>query len=105
MPKEVDLQQKRSEFADATWRVMTDEGLPAATMRRIAAETNCTTVGDYESSGSCQITLFDPASGQSIDAKTATQGSGGDTVQLDMSGRPRAYLSDLTCNVRVTAAP
>jgi len=43
MPKEVDIEQKRSEFADATWRVMTDEGLPAATMRRIAAETNCTT--------------------------------------------------------------
>jgi AcrR family transcriptional regulator len=43
MPKEVDVQRKRSEFADATWLLMRDEGLPAATLRRVAAETRCTT--------------------------------------------------------------
>jgi AcrR family transcriptional regulator len=43
MPKEVDLQRKRSEFADAAWLLMRDEGLPAATLRRVAAQTHCTT--------------------------------------------------------------
>jgi AcrR family transcriptional regulator len=43
MPKEVDVQRKRSEFADAAWHLMRDEGLPAATLRRVAAETRCTT--------------------------------------------------------------
>src|SRR5262249_23298055 len=39
----VDSELRRSEFADATWRVIMDEGLSAATMRRVAAETSCTT--------------------------------------------------------------
>jgi AcrR family transcriptional regulator len=43
MPKEVDVEQKRSEFADATWRVIRKEGLSAATLRRVAAEARCTT--------------------------------------------------------------
>ena len=43
MPKEVDVERKRSEFADATWRLIADEGLSAATLRRVAAETRCTT--------------------------------------------------------------
>jgi AcrR family transcriptional regulator len=43
MPKEVDIQHRRTEFAAATWRIIMDEGLSAATMRRIAAETQCTT--------------------------------------------------------------
>jgi TetR/AcrR family transcriptional regulator, transcriptional repressor of bet genes len=43
MPKEVDVQAKRSEFAEAAWLLMRDGGLPAATLRRVAAETRCTT--------------------------------------------------------------
>ena len=43
MPKAVDLEQKRSEFAAATWRVIRNEGLAAATLRRVAAEARCTT--------------------------------------------------------------
>ena len=62
-------------------------------------------VSDYNGSGNCQITLIDPASGQAIDAKTAAQGYNGDTVELDMGGRQLAYLNELDCNVRVTAAP
>ena len=42
-PKEVDIQHRRAEFAAATWRIIMDEGLSAATMRRIAAEVHCTT--------------------------------------------------------------
>jgi AcrR family transcriptional regulator len=43
LPKEVDARQKRSEFAETAWLLMRDEGLPAATLRRVAAETHCTT--------------------------------------------------------------
>jgi AcrR family transcriptional regulator len=43
MPKEVDAKLRRSEFVDATWRVIRREGLPAATLRRVAAEASCTT--------------------------------------------------------------
>jgi TetR/AcrR family transcriptional repressor of bet genes len=43
MPKEVDATLRRSEFVDATWRVIRSEGLPAATLRRVAAEARCTT--------------------------------------------------------------
>jgi len=62
-------------------------------------------VADYEGSPNCQITLNDPASGQAIDAKTATSGQNNDTVTLDPGGRKTVYLSDLGCKVRVTAAP
>ncbi len=43
MPKVVDARLRRSEFVDATWRVIRKEGLPAATLRRVAAEARCTT--------------------------------------------------------------
>lgn len=43
MPKAVDAKHKRSEFVDATWRVIRREGLPAATLRRVASEARCTT--------------------------------------------------------------
>ena len=43
MPKEVDAEQKRTEFAEAAWRLISEAGLPAATLRRVAAETHCTT--------------------------------------------------------------
>jgi AcrR family transcriptional regulator len=43
MPKEVDIEQKRTEFAQAAWRLITEEGLSAATLRRVASETHCTT--------------------------------------------------------------
>ncbi len=43
MPREIDVDQRRSEFVDATWRVIRDEGLSAATLRRVAAEAKCTT--------------------------------------------------------------
>lgn len=38
MPKRVDHEQRRDQIAAALWRVATDEGLGAATLRRIAAE-------------------------------------------------------------------
>ena len=43
MPKEIDTRVRREEFVDATWRVIRQHGLPAATLRRVAAEANCTT--------------------------------------------------------------
>jgi AcrR family transcriptional regulator len=43
MPKQVDAKLKRSEFVEATWRVIRGEGLSAATLRRVAAEAGCTT--------------------------------------------------------------
>jgi TetR/AcrR family transcriptional regulator, transcriptional repressor of bet genes len=43
MPKEVDVKQRRSEFVGAAWRVIRKDGLPAATLRRVAAEARCTT--------------------------------------------------------------
>jgi len=43
LPKEVDVDQKRSELVEATWRVIRDEGFSAATLRRVASEANCTT--------------------------------------------------------------
>ncbi len=62
-------------------------------------------VENYNESPNCPITLTDPATGQAIAAGTATPGQNGDTVTLDAGGRKVAYLSDLDCLVRVTAAP
>jgi Caspase domain len=62
-------------------------------------------VTDYRGSPSCEITLRDPANGLPIDSKTTTPGQQNDTVTLDAGGRSAAYLSDLTCNVRVADAP
>ena len=63
------------------------------------------TVTDYRGSPTCEITLKDPANGQPIDSKTATPGQHNDTVTLDAGGRSTAYLSDLTCYVRVSGGP
>ena len=61
-------------------------------------------VDNYNGSPNCLITLTAPATGQAVDAKTTTPGQNGDTVELDTGGRQLAYLSDLICRVRVTAA-
>jgi Caspase domain len=61
-------------------------------------------VKDYQGAQQCAITLNDAATGQALDAETATQGQNNDTVELDPGGRPTAFLSDLSCHVRVTRA-
>jgi AcrR family transcriptional regulator len=43
MPKVVDHAVRRAELVDAAWRVIAEEGLEAATMRRIAEAAGCTT--------------------------------------------------------------
>ncbi len=43
MPKVVDHAARRAELVDAAWRVIADEGLEAATVRRIAQAAGCTT--------------------------------------------------------------
>src|SRR6187551_3602304 len=43
MPKVVDVEQRRSELADAVARVIARSGLEAASMRRVAAEAGWTT--------------------------------------------------------------
>jgi AcrR family transcriptional regulator len=43
MPKAVNVAEKRAAFVDALWRVIRKEGLPAATLRRVAQEARCTT--------------------------------------------------------------
>ncbi len=43
MPKEVDIDEKRSEFIGASIEVIAGEGLAAATMRRVAQTAGCTT--------------------------------------------------------------
>lgn len=43
MPKEVDIDEKRSEFIDASIEVISEQGLGAATMRRVAQQAGCTT--------------------------------------------------------------
>jgi hypothetical protein len=62
-------------------------------------------VTDYNGSPDCLITLRDPANGQPVAFKTVTRGKGSDTVVLDASGHPTAYLSNVGCTVRVTRAP
>ena len=62
-------------------------------------------VKDYNGSPDCLITLRNPANGQGIDFQTATRGMTSNTVVLDAGGYPTAYLSDLTCAIRVSAAP
>jgi hypothetical protein len=61
-------------------------------------------VKDYKGSPTCDITLIDPATGQTVDFGTATRGKGSDTVTLNANGHPTAYLSGLTCGVRVSPA-
>ena len=43
MPKEVDIDERRSEFIGASIAVIANEGLGAATMRRVARQAGCTT--------------------------------------------------------------
>jgi AcrR family transcriptional regulator len=43
MPKVVDHAVRRAELVDAAWRVIAEEGLEAATVRRIAEAAGCTT--------------------------------------------------------------
>jgi AcrR family transcriptional regulator len=43
MPKVVDHAARRAELVDAAWHVIAEEGLDAATMRRIAEAAGCTT--------------------------------------------------------------
>ena len=43
MPKVVDHDQRRAEFVAAAWTVIADEGIEAATIRRIAEVAGCTT--------------------------------------------------------------
>jgi AcrR family transcriptional regulator len=43
MPKIVDVELKRIELAEVTWRLIAEEGFEATTMRRIAERANCTT--------------------------------------------------------------
>jgi TetR/AcrR family transcriptional repressor of bet genes len=43
MPKVVDHAQRRQEVVAATWAVIADEGIEAATVRRIAEAAGCTT--------------------------------------------------------------
>ena len=43
MPKAVDQDEQRARIVEATWRVIVEEGLDKATMRRIASRAGCTT--------------------------------------------------------------
>jgi len=59
----------------------------------------------YHGNTDCELTLHDPANGQTLDSKTAHQGKANDTVTLLPGGRRTAYLSLSNCKIRVTAAP
>ena len=63
------------------------------------------TVQVTDASSGCTITLSDPANGQAINFAHAQQGKANNTVEINAGGHPTAYLSDLTCAVRVSAAP
>ena len=43
MPKVVDHEERRGEVAAAVWRIVSRDGLEAATVRRVAAETGMST--------------------------------------------------------------
>jgi TIR domain len=60
-------------------------------------------VKDYKGGTKCVFRLFDAANGQELDTATATPGT--DTVTLDPLGRPKVYLYDDSCVVRVSAHP
>jgi hypothetical protein len=61
-------------------------------------------VTDFGGNSNCQITLDDPSDGQPIDFQTATPQTNGNTVVLDAGNHATAYLADLNCAVRVSAA-
>jgi hypothetical protein len=58
---------------------------------------------DYKGNSGCVFRLFDAVNGQELDTATATPGT--DTVTLDPLGRPKVYLFDDLCVVRVSAHP
>jgi hypothetical protein len=60
-------------------------------------------VRDYHGGSKCVFRLFDAANGQVLDIATATPGT--DTVMLNPYGRPKVYLFDDSCVVRVSAHP
>jgi hypothetical protein len=60
-------------------------------------------VKDYHGGSKCVFRLFDAANGQVLDIATATPGT--DTVTLNPYGRPKVYLFDDNCVVRVSAHP
>jgi hypothetical protein len=62
-------------------------------------------VTDYAGGQQCQITLRDPTNGEPIDFGTATKQPAKNTLVLNAGGHATAYLSDLQCGVRVSAAP
>ena len=43
MPRVVDIEERRAAFVEASWRVIADEGLRAASLRRVAMAAGCTT--------------------------------------------------------------
>jgi TIR domain-containing protein len=60
-------------------------------------------VRDYKGGSNCLLRLFDAANGQELDIAKATPGT--DTVTLNPNGRPKVYLFDDNCVVRVSAHP
>ena len=44
MPRIVDHEERRAEVAAAVWRIVSRDGLEAATVRRVAAETGMSTL-------------------------------------------------------------
>jgi hypothetical protein len=59
-------------------------------------------VKDWYGNSSCELDLFDPASGDQLDFATATRGQK-ETVTLDPGGRKQAYLHLNGCAVEVSA--
>lgn len=60
-------------------------------------------VRDYKGGSNCLFRLFDSVNGQELDIAKATPGT--DTVTLNPNGRPKVYLYDDNCVVRVSAHP
>ena len=70
---------------------------PSASSRRTSTPATCREPGLPSHAGS--------ANGQPINFGHAERGKANNTVELNAGGHPTAYLSDLTCAVRVSAAP
>jgi hypothetical protein len=59
-------------------------------------------VRNWYGNPSCELRLYDPASGDLLDVQTATRGQK-ETVTLDPGGRKHAYLALSGCTVQVSA--
>jgi hypothetical protein len=59
------------------------------------------TVTDPRGSSNCELRLYDPTNGQELDLKNWSVGQG--PVTLNPNGRPRAYVFDDSCVIRVSA--